>query len=128
MKLEDKFPTLEQSKRIAELLGEGAPESEHHYRMDYNDSWVITTTMFKPPYKYEHYPAYDLAELGEMLQNVYEEYRVEAFPIWYHSSRKCYVLFNKYCGEEEVDRMYPNEAQARAALLINLLETNKEAS
>ena len=127
MNINDKYPTLEQSKRIVELLGESAPESQMVWEqvmfferaMDIADGvWRLTST--HRSFLESFFPAYDLAELGEMI-----------VVHWGHTASNLQhpIMLTEYYRDSalwNVNAMngesFPTEAQARAALLIHLLE------
>lgn len=124
MEITDKYPLLEQSKRIAELLGENAPESEalwQQYNFDDSTQWRLI-----PLYKYsaerKAIPAYDLAELGEMIVQI-NDFDPH---IMSHVVRSTVGSNNplpwKFVTMGKAAELFPTEAQARAALLIYLLE------
>lgn len=118
MEITDKYPLLEQSKRIAELLGENAPESGYVWISDSN-SWSILVDQTNRD-DYESmctvtHAAYDLAELGEMLVSLGATARIS----W--KSTALGLLWS--CEDGSMPAVcYSTEAQARAALLIYLLE------
>lgn len=132
MTLQDKYPTLEQSKRIAELLGEGALESGamwHESDFGTRKQWEI---LFYPKCFDSDVSAYDLAELGEMIVNhvvchapesVYSELQVHTLGWIYYAQIGCHWVLFDYDKADTID-VFPTEAQARAALLIHLLSTN----
>lgn len=134
MTLQDKYPTLEQSKRIAELLGEGAPDYHEYKQGAYwngnegvnnfhlRNYPVMLDSLIRCDGSERCYPSYDLAELGEMIMNHWDDTRSNlqhpAMLTEYYRTRKLWNV-NAMNGES-----FPTEAQARAALLIHLLSTN----
>lgn len=120
MTLQDKYPTLEQSKRIAELLGGNAPESQMvWYRNAVQSKFCLLQS--DQCHMSEHYPAYDLAELGEIIPE--SLYQIENYHDSDNSIKSVWKrpLVGKY-GITYTFEYFPTEAQARAALIIHLLE------
>lgn len=126
MKIEEQVCTLEQAKRLMEL-GITAP-AFFCWKYDYTPPIVISGRFKNTGQKHfgfnERPPAYTVAELGEMLPEnngidyVYS-YKVEnAFGMG-----KTPWFINPPFSEIEKQNLF-TEAQARAALLIHLLESN----
>lgn len=115
MEITDKYPLLEQSKRIAELLGENAPESDMWWHRWIGVKSVEHLTSSPDMYNGTRVRAYDLAELGEMLVSLGATARIS----W--KSTALGLLWS--CEDGSMPAVcYSTEAQARAALLIYLLE------
>lgn len=120
--------SLQQSKRLREL-GVDAPSMFTHYKT-FRNEWSIA---YSTGLGHEYYPAYTSGELGEILSAV--RYKSAGFP----------MMFTSYCNSSDavanmlgkwscmfrnpVDFTNPDikadtESQARAAMLIHLLENN----
>lgn len=129
MKIENQVCTLEQAKRLAELLGEGMPSPTWYWIFDSSMKWQL----FPKDYcdleaeGIDYYPAYTVAELGLMLMEHDDDY---AFSSFYDSHMGFYCCDARKRDEDHTDGFRPleniveadTEAQARAQLLIYLLE------
>lgn len=124
MRLEDQVCTLEQGKKLHKL----GIEAECSFL------WVNGTELWMQPSTAKSWrkdglsvPAYTVAELGEMLPGIIKDDDVNYF---FGSSRlfegdsweACYAQLKPYQGCLHGPFEYPTEAQARAAMLIHLIE------
>ena len=116
MKLEQQVCTLEQAKKLKEL----GVEQKVLYQWKVNDvqTVVIDTPMamwierYVPPVGNAFYAAFTVAELWVMLPPMFRTYHERNKGMWY-----C-----KYKGHRTED--FKTEAEARAAMLIYLLENS----
>lgn len=117
MKLQDQVIKIEQAKRLKELGVEHSVLHHFNGRIQ-NEAWGN-----------DYYPAFSVAELGEMLPSYITRHGVEAT---LHSGKSNDGIYG--CGYIPTGqplntkflfiRNAVTEAQARGALLIHLLETN----
>lgn len=142
MKIEDQVCSLELAKKINELLGDKAPESYWCWVKDRDSKiWYLclidtigqSGRFYNPKLNHywsfdcEHYPAYTVAELGEMLPDL-------AISL-YDEEGYYYLQFSKIMtdcwdidliGDWSENLKYQardkREANARAKMLIYLLE------
>lgn len=121
MELKDKYPTLEQSKRIAELLGDNAPKSERVWFHALNDADGNPVAHILNAadrgidwYHANIYPAYDLAELGSIILGSNPLVNAAIYTHYQDSSWNVSVTKLSYHND------YDTEVQARAALVIHL--------
>lgn len=109
MTLQEQVCTLQQAQR---LKGLGCEQGCQHFWVQIEQEWfVLPRLLWENKFdKTEYYRAYTVAELGKMLvkRGINVMFRV-AGGLWWHQT--------KYYG---------TEAQARAALLIHMLEKEKE--
>ena len=120
MKLEDQVCSLELAKKLKEL---GVKQESLFYwwfvRNDMGDDVFVSDT--KPVNGTEYWSAFTVAELGEMLpvriNGGRRKYRIDGLPVWFcnyaHKS-------NNHMHSISAD----TEADARAAMLVYLLENN----
>ena len=127
MDIENQVVSLELAKKMKEL-GFGQ-ESEWYWVINQDSAftdWCLESQRYIKYYKKdnkEYYPAYTVAELGEMLPKIIENlYKLE---IWYRGNN-CIVEYpaNDYtdCKLHRVEA--DTEANARAKMLIWLKENN----
>jgi hypothetical protein len=71
MKLEEQVPTLELSKRLAELLGDKAPESLFMWGLAGMMGWQVENKLYAHTRwrNAKIYPAYTVGELYSLLHN-----------------------------------------------------------
>lgn len=120
-----KYCTPEQGKRLVEL-GIEAGELMHYKKFDYNDeTFVWTSKLQGATKKPATAPAFDVAELGVLLPHGIIDNSDEDKPAFYpikackedDETFNCMWLYNRNFNCK-------TEAQARANLLIYLLENN----
>lgn len=114
MEIEKQVCSLEQAKRLKELGVK--QESLFYWYENYDkpcDAYVVSRT--------KEASAYTVAELGEMLPSGYDTMRISnVVEFTQHYGWFGYDLEGEHFPSET---LYPTEAQARAAMLIHLLET-----
>lgn len=119
MKKQDQFCTLEQSQMLERLGIEGDPLWYHTYP---TNKWIIEPDGYfnKEAEGIEYYPAWSVAELGVMLQSY------DRIGHSFHSSisNKWAHTWSTFNGLQPIIGWSDTEAQARAAMLIHLLENN----
>lgn len=132
MRLEDQCCSLDQSKRLSEL---GIKAKSLFYWREYLDEnvnkWqaalLLDDKTDDESIKYSladsSYPAFTVAELGVMLPTDYYSYAGDSCKDWYCLRHGDESNYSKYEFAES-----PNEAQARASMLIYLLENNLTTS
>lgn len=112
MTLQEQVCTLEQAQRLKELrCKQNAYFTWYEYLMkDGSLKYIISSDIKDAIGNNDWYSAYTVAELGEMLVKLgHNKMPHVSGRLWWH----------------ETD-YYGNEAQARAALLIHILEKEKE--
>lgn len=129
MKIQDQVCTLDQGKRLAELGITASPKwmyfNCHPHsglclsEMPNRHMAILTGHFPLDPSEYSLTPAFTVAELGIMMPWSYSTVRHSEF---LPDEESWSVEKN---GESDSDTSYLTEAQARAALLIHLLETNQ---
>lgn len=118
MKLENQVVSLKLAKKLKEL---GFKQESHFYWVHINgaerDEWVILSKK-EFSSKYNHYPAYTVAELGEMLPEKYMSGKLDNrnFNCWEFDEMFMVKNYNNYQTK--------TEANARAKMLIYLKENN----
>jgi hypothetical protein len=118
MKIENQVCSLEQAKRLKEL---GIIQESYLYHYFFNNVPRNLSGQWKLHHEYhknfEHYSAFNVAELGVMLSTTAWEWASKIM-----TSDKipyCHIeLYNDAWGA------YENEAKGRAELLIHLLKNN----
>lgn len=117
MKLENQVCSLELAKKL-----KGVKQDSHFVWFDMDGDWqVVEKLPAMPPQNgaNEWYSAFTVAELGEMLPENFNTLKSEG---------KWYCLANEYsgfCSDEEIEQFEEEsetEADARAAMLVHLLE------
>lgn len=115
MKIEKQVCSLNLSKKLVELGITAEPLFWHTVNID-----PITPKDIIQKWQHSHfdacekYPAYTVAELGEMLPEYFESHRGPMLKNWY-----CGILEG---GEDEYFAMEATQAEAMAAMLIHLLQ------
>ncbi len=117
MTLQEQVCTLEQAKRLKELGCKQASGTFYFNGVSFNgmDAFYAkweTDFVWQPDL---HFAAYTVAELGEMLAEL------DGKMPYYSVKDKVWWWDNL-----PVNSLFTNEAQARAALLIHILEKEKE--
>ena len=140
MKIENQVCTLEQAKKLAELLGKHAPESlwvwtETRYQTgvwlilneDYRDDIVLDTVQEKRVHSWysdEFYPAYTGDELGALLPAYLYIENYETILTTWKLNQSWAMAYDRTedgcCLSEIFDAEH--EAHAKADLAISLLE------
>lgn len=120
MKIEDQVCTIEQAKKLKEL-GVVQESYLYHFKgLGNDDTWRITSKIFLPLAREEKefnnhiYSAFTVAELGVAIGSGYYTYNGQNGLEW--------VCYNKHDVFIINGERFPTEAQARAALLIHLIE------
>jgi len=123
MKLQDQVCSFELAKKLKEL-GVKQGSLFYWYTDGLNFQVDIKTDYIRGVYGYsgkqdEMYPTFTVAELGEMLPNFCSSYQMPE-P---HTSSSISLW---YCGakETELSQVAETEADARAKMLIYLIENN----
>lgn len=121
MKIENQVCTLEQAKRLKELGVEAVP-LYWHYCGFMTEKHGIVQYDFVLRYNSAHavYPAFTVAELGAMLPLYYYSYEGDNGKEWY-----CLYDGNESLYEKYEFTNSKTEAEARAKMLIHLLETGE---
>lgn len=124
MKIEDQCCTLEQAERLNNLgVKYSSPQYVYILRLDefklsnvdeYNRWAAQYNALFV--HETKHFPAFTVAELGVLLPDYYESHRGLLKETWYCDD------VNKPDQHNDWFAMEKTEAQARAAMLIYLLE------
>lgn len=125
MKLEEQVCTLEQAKRLQEL-GIKDPSLFKWIDFSFDGDGTDFRPVFSPIAFKKCYHAYTVAELGEILPHEPNRFDLNITKGW----DGWYVDYNYHTTTGDFKRMCPsfpiwnehNEAQARAAMLIYLLE------
>src|SRR3990167_5874578 len=133
MKLEEQVCSLELAKRLKEL---GVKQVSLFYwcpSKTHDDAWVIKYGLMPDKMAHTHeFSAFTVAELGEMLPQNIQAKKEDAGSVetghWYlqqdkfHDHWRIYYAFG---GTFVYETEGPTEADARAKMLINLIE-NKQ--
>jgi len=140
MELKNQVCTLEQGKRLYELIEKDTESLFVHWLTIENEDYVWKIgTLNEAGNATESYPAYTVAELGEMLPDEYlknfefEGYVIpksgkytQSFETWFFNGDNGRQFGCRYDYNGNINIATPNffgtEAQARAELLIYLLE------
>ncbi len=125
MKLQDQVCTLEQAKRLKELGVNGNIYSWLTTICEPISTFLVSTGTEMQD---NEWPAFTVAELGEMLpngfktrKNIEAKYRVNSeIPNKWICSGGCLAISRK--AFHQTNKQYDTEAQARAEMLIYLLE------
>lgn len=129
MTLQEQVCTLQQAQR---LKGLGCEQGCQHFWVQIEQEWfVLPRLLWENKFdKTEYYRAYTVAELGVMLYKFtdtmpqYVSMSIKDFidvAYWWHDDLFTIIGLTK---REVIP--FPTEAQARAALLIHMLEKEKE--
>ena len=117
MKIEQQVCTLEQAKKLMALGVTAEPLYWHVIDIDpLTPMDIIQKWQHSNFDQCEKYPAYNVSELGVMLPNYYESHKGAMDDTWY-----CGMLEG---GDGEYFAIEKTESEARAAMLIYLLENN----
>lgn len=128
MKIQDQVCTREQGKRLHELGISNAAYFQWGSKGEINEEWTIEGP------EDDFVPAWTVAELGVMLPEWIVRRRIEYRLLqWHNEPGKAFGVIDEYrlayrrrkddiFGEIGDNISGPTEAQARAALLIYLLE------
>lgn len=123
MKLEQQCCSLQQAKRLKEL---GVKQKslfywhERHQRPQFGER--ITDGVMVCNDKQNAYSAFTVAELGEMLPFKVSDNYTEIETLRVSNGFRC-ATFNVVSGKHLHYYERPTEAEARAAMLIHLIET-----
>ena len=132
MKLSDKVCSYEQAKRLYEL-GVRCKSQWSVSMYDNDNISTVTATPIcdekilnfqKKAFGLEYYSAYDTAELGVILGDRNNPYNLEYTECSCDKYEFIYYKRNEYGERIIFADTYPTEAQARAAMLIYLLESD----
>jgi len=121
MKLEKQVPTLETSKKLHKLLQEKGDVMESYFWWDARHINLFTKKDGNPFFSKEIVSAYTVSELGEMLPAKVEGSYIETSRCQDNSGFNCNV---GYINGEAASFCEKTEAEARAKMLIYLLENN----
>lgn len=130
MNTEQQVCTLEQAKRLKELGI--AQESEYYFRgqniwhfrevTDWPNQEQLSDLIQSGDESHHIFSAYTVAELGEMLPPGYDSMRISG----YNPDQFFWLAYDLDGKEFPANGSWKTEAQARAAMLIRLLESGKE--
>ncbi len=140
MKIEDKYSTVEQSRRLKEL-GIVQGKSERYWYVGDTGTNTDHLNITGSNYKGDDmcYSAFDVAELGNMLpyqalgdsvSELFEGFekmnlrRIYGYGIWPFKNIWRFRTPIMSNDDQDEPMIYGTEAQVRAALLIHLLENN----
>lgn len=124
MDISKQVASLEQAKKLKEL----GVKCDSYFRWSCGISepkqdCIIASEYSSKSVQRNQYPAYTVAELGEMLPKRWEEYWTESYNLG-HGEWLCdlYKRVGDSHSEVELSKYGSTEAEARAAMLIHLLE------
>lgn len=124
MKIEDQVVSLELAKKLKEL---GVKQESLFVWEAPNTEWGWTDWLVVPTseqHDLEHYPAYTVAELGEMLAPNIEQDSIPKPHVTGFDNNIEWYTYLEDNAENEAEIIADTEADARAKMLIYLLENN----
>jgi len=124
--------TVEQAKKLAELLGDDAPKGVWmwEYYESIGGKWGLRLRTSFELSKKEKYPAYTSAELGILLPKVLNQKKAREFPDeplqlldmqWLPATKSFHFMYQK----TPFHSAHRIEAQAKADLAIQILEAKR---
>jgi hypothetical protein len=124
MDISKQVASLEQAKRLKEL----GVTADSYFRWvcgisEPKEDYILASEYSSKSVRRNEFPAYTVAELGEMLPKRYEAYWTESYNLGCGEWRcDLYKRVGDSHSEVELSKYGSTEAEARCAMLIHLIE------